>query len=243
MTPFLRGLVRAVSETFVLPGPVLEVGSYRVEGQDELADLRPFFAGRRYLGLDARPGRGVDLVGDVERLPLADASIGTVLVLDTFEHVPRFWRGFEEVQRVLRPDGALLVASPFYFHLHGFPSDYWRFTPQAFEVLLEPYPSRIIGWQGPARRPGHVWTLAFREGRPPIRPEEHAAYEERMRQYARQPLPWRRRLRYLLGRWLFGSRPFAPFLERERWRSRCVNHQPAARLRNSAPSFLCAADW
>jgi len=243
MTPFLRGLVRAVAETFALPGPVLEVGSYRVEGQDELADLRPFFAERTYIGLDARPGRGVDLAGDVERLPLADAAVGTVLALTTFEHVPRFWRGFEEVRRVLRPDGALLVASPFYFHLHGYPSDYWRFSPQALELLLASYPSRVVGWQGPSRRPAHVWALAFREGRAPIRLEEHAAYQERMRRYAREPLPWGRRLRYLLGRWLFGSRPFAPFLEREKWRSRCVNHRPAAAARAETPSYARAAGW
>jgi ubiquinone/menaquinone biosynthesis C-methylase UbiE len=55
-----------------------------------------------------RPGPGVDLVADVEALPQADGSVGTVLALSTFEHVPHFWRGMAEVQRVLRPDGALL---------------------------------------------------------------------------------------------------------------------------------------
>src|SRR5262249_33431399 len=117
MSPFLRGLVRAVAETFTLPGPILEVGSYVVAGQEGLADLRPLFPGRCYVGLDRRPGPGVDLVADVEKLPLADASIGTVLALGTFEHVQRFWTGLDEVRRVLRPDGALLLACPFYFHL------------------------------------------------------------------------------------------------------------------------------
>jgi SAM-dependent methyltransferase len=227
MNLFMRGLVRAVAETFNLPGPVLEIGSYQVQGQEDLADLRPFFPGHAYVGLDVRPGPGVDLLADVECLPQADASVGTVLALGTFEHVPRFWRGFAEIERVLRPDGALLVACPFYFHLHAYPSDYWRFTPDALELLLSGYPSKILGWHGPDRRPANVWALAFRAGRPAVTPAEYARYERLLWEYARMPLRWTKRVRYHLGRWLCGRGPFAPYLDRDRWRSKCVNH-PAA---------------
>ena len=44
-----------------------------------------------------------------------------------------------------------------------------------------------------------------------------------MDEHAREPLPWLRRLRYQLGRVLCGRRPFAPYLDRERWDSRCLN--------------------
>ncbi len=226
MNRMLRGLVQAVAETFALPGPILEVGSYQVPGQEEIADLRSLFPGRTYIGLDRRAGIGVDLVGDVEELPLADASVGTVLALGTFEHVGRFWRGFEEVRRVLRPDGAVLVASPFYFHIHAHPDDYWRFSPQALELLLEEYPSRLIGWHGPTGRPANVWALAFREKHSPISAAEYAAYRARMAQHARMPLSWRRRLRYQIGRFLCGSGPFAPYLHREQWQSHYVNAPP-----------------
>jgi SAM-dependent methyltransferase len=223
MNAFLHGLARAVAETFSLPGPILEIGSYQVPGQEEIGNLRPYFAGRTYLGLDMRPGPGVDLVADVEALPQPDGSVGTVLALSTFEHVPHFWRGFQEVRRVLRPDGALLVACPFYFHIHSYPSDYWRFTPEALKLLLADYPSKIIGWHGPRTRPANVWALAFGAGRPPISAEEYRHYQARMNQYARLPLPWHRRLRYQLGRVLCGRRPFAPFLDRESWQSECLN--------------------
>jgi SAM-dependent methyltransferase len=225
MNLFLRGLVRAVAETFALPGPILEVGSYRVPGQEDLADLRPLFPGREYVGLDVRLGPGVDVIGDVEELPYPDGSVGTVLALSTFEHVRRFWRGFAEVHRVLRSDGALLVACPFYFHIHEYPDDYWRFTPGALEMLLEPYPSKVLGWHGPETRPANVWSLAFREDRGPVTAEEYAQYQARMKAYARLPLARLRRLRYLLGRALFGRRPFAPYLDRERWQTRCLNRR------------------
>lgn len=217
MNRFLNGMARAVLETFDLPGPVLEVGSFQVPGQEEVADIRPMCNGKPYLGLDMRRGKGVDVVGNIERLPFADASLGCVLALSTFEHVQRFWTGFDEVRRVLRPDGALLVACPFHFHIHSYPSDYWRFTPEALRLLLADYPNRIIGSHGPKTRPANVWALAFREAGPTITPAQLARYEELMALYAREPLPLMRRLRYTMGRWLCGSRPFAPWLQRDEW--------------------------
>ncbi len=226
MTPFLHGMVRAVAESFDLPGPILEVGAYQVPGQEAIADLRPLFPGKRFIGLDERPGPGVDAVGDVTDLPYADGSFGTVLALSTFEHVPHFWRGFDEVRRVLRPDGALLVACPFHFHIHNHPSDYWRFTPSALELLLDDYPSKIVGWHGPDTRPANVWALAFREGRRAITRAEHKHYQEQMSRHARMPLPWLRRLRLQLGRLLFGSGHFAPLLLRDRWQTRLLKGTP-----------------
>jgi SAM-dependent methyltransferase len=227
MNLFLNGVARAVAESFELPDPILEIGSFQVPGQEAIADLRSLFPGKSYAGLDLRPGPGVDRVGNVEALPFPDASVGTVIAMNTFEHVRHFWRGFEEVYRVLRPDGALLISCPFYFHLHDYPSDYWRFSPEAFEVLLRDYPVRIIGRHGPAKRPANIWAVAFREDRPPITRAEFEHYRRLVRRYAHQPLSWRRRARYRLGRLLCGRGPFAPYLDQERWETECRSLSPS----------------
>jgi SAM-dependent methyltransferase len=147
--------------------------------------------------------------------------VGTVIAMNTLEHVPRFWRGFDEIYRVLRPDGVLLVSCPFYFHIHSFPSDYWRFSPEALELMLEKYPNKIVGRHGPARRPASVWAVAFRENRPAVTAQQFERYRSLLSRYARQPLSWDRQLRYRVGRWLCGRRPFAPYLDRERWETEC----------------------
>jgi SAM-dependent methyltransferase len=221
MNRFLYGVARAVAETFDLPEPILEIGSYQVAGQEDLANLRSLFPGKEYLGIDARPGPGVDHVADVQELPFVDGSFGTVIAMSTFEHVPRFWRGFEEVRRVLRPDGAFLVSCPFYFYIHCYPADYWRFTPQALELLLEGYPSKVLGWHGPTKRPANVWALALAEQAAPITGEQFDQYRERLGQYGRQPLSWGRQLRYRLASLLCGRGPFAPYLEQEQWETQC----------------------
>lgn len=219
MNHFLHGVARAITETFTVPEPVLEVGAYQVRGQ-EAVGLRSLFPGREYVGIDMRPGPGVDCVADVEDLPHADRSVGTVITFNTFEHVRCFWRGFEEIHRVLRPDGALIVSCPFHFHIHNYPHDYWRFTPAAFEFLLDRYPSKIIGWHGARQRPASIWAVAFREERQAITPEQYARYRQLVAKYAREPRrSWTRRLRYRVASLLCGRGPFAPYLDHDLWDS------------------------
>src|SRR5436309_1699739 len=62
MNRFLRGVARATIESFALPDPVLEIGSYQVEGREDVIDLRGLFPGRPYTGVDFRAGPRVDLV-------------------------------------------------------------------------------------------------------------------------------------------------------------------------------------
>jgi SAM-dependent methyltransferase len=223
MNHLLRGMVRAVSETFFLPGPILEIGAYLVPGQEHIANLRELFPGRDYLGMDMRAGPGVDLAARVEAIPCANASVGAVLALNTFEHVQRFWKGLDEIKRVLRPGGALLLSCPFYFHIHNHPNDYWRFTPAALESLLEDYPAKIIGWHGSKKRPVHVWALAFREGRGPITGAEFERYQTLLHRYAREPRSWKRSLAYRVASWFLGRGPFAPYLENNRVETVCLN--------------------
>jgi SAM-dependent methyltransferase len=161
-----KAFCRLVAETFECPGPVYEFGSYQVEGQVDYADLRSFFAGREYVGCDMRPGPGVDRVEDVSALGLADAAVGTVLCVETFEHVFEVRRAFDEVFRVLKPGGLFLITSPLNFRIHGYPDDYWRMTPSCLRRMLEPYAARLTGFQGYHAFPHSVMALAAKAPAP-----------------------------------------------------------------------------
>ena len=227
MNRFLFGVARAVTETFTLPEPVVEIGSYQVTGQEGVR-LRSLFPGRDFTGVDMRAGPGVDCVANVESLPQPTGSVGTVISMSTFEHVRQFWKGFEEVRRVLRPDGVFVVACPFFFRIHNYPHDYWRFTPAAFESLLESYPSKIIGWHGARQRPSNVWAVAFKPDRAAITPEQFARHRMLVQHYAYEPAgslsrPWL----YPLASMLCGRGPFASYLDRNRWDAVCLNASEA----------------
>lgn len=127
----LRWVQRTVAEHDLAMCSVLEVGSYDVNGS-----VRQFFHGP-YTGIDTREGPGVDKVADAHDLPFGDNEFEVVVSTEMLEHDPAFWLSVPEMVRVLVPGGWLLVtARGIGFAQHDFPSDYWRFTPEAFRVLL-----------------------------------------------------------------------------------------------------------
>ncbi len=222
MNPFIAGVASAALETFDLPEPILEVGSYLVEGQAEIANLRQRLPGKDYVGIDFRPGPGVDSVENVEALPREDNSVGTVLAFNVFEHVERFWLGFEEVARVLRPDGLFIVSCPFHFRVHNHPSDFWRFTPVAMQSLLASFPTKIIGYHGSAKRPIHVWAIAAGPDYPKVTAQQHQAFQGRIQNLAPQPIAWSKRLRFRAAAMLCGRSFLAPKLESNQFQSELI---------------------
>lgn len=160
MRDHTKAFCRLVADTFDCPGPVYEFGSYQVEGQLDYADLRSLFPNRDYVGCDMRAGPGVDRVEDVSAMTLSDGGAGTVLCIETFEHVFEVRRAFDEVFRVLRPGGLFVITSPLNFRIHGYPDDYWRMTPQCLRRMLQPYAGRLVGFQGYPKFPHTVMALA-----------------------------------------------------------------------------------
>jgi SAM-dependent methyltransferase len=158
----VRAFVEIATKVFGLGGPVYEFGSYQVEGQRERADLRPLFAGQRYVGCDMRPGPGVDRVEDLARLKLANETAQTILCIETLEHVFEVRRAIDEMLRVLAPGGAILITVPLDFPLHDYPSDYWRLTPSCLSRLLAPLGATIVGWQGVEEYPHTVFGLGIK---------------------------------------------------------------------------------
>jgi hypothetical protein len=134
--PITRAFVSDLAAVVELPDPVVEFGSLHVEpGQD--GDLRPLFAGRDFTGTDLRPGPGVDRVEDLRALSLADGSVGTAICLDTLEHCEDPPAACRELARVAARDGGVCVlSSVMLFGIHGYPSDYFRFTPEGMRSLL-----------------------------------------------------------------------------------------------------------
>jgi SAM-dependent methyltransferase len=161
-----KAFARLVAETFDCPGPVFEFGSYQVEGQEGYANLRALFPGRDYVGCDMRPGPGVDRVEDVTAIRLPDHSAGTVLCIETFEHVFEVRRAFDEVFRILKPGGVFVITSPLNFRIHAYPDDYWRMTPSCLRRMLEPYGARVSGYQGYQAFPHTVMGLGIKSPAP-----------------------------------------------------------------------------
>lgn len=162
MRTITRSFTEMVEKTYPLPAPIVEIGSRQVEGHPELADLRPVFPDKRFIGCDMLPGAGVDQVEDIHALTFADESVGTVIALDTLEHVKNPFRAMEEIHRVLIPEGVVIITSVMLCEIHGYPHDYWRFTPQGFEVLLENFSCYRVYYDMPEKYPRSVFGVGFK---------------------------------------------------------------------------------
>jgi ubiquinone/menaquinone biosynthesis C-methylase UbiE len=134
----------------------------------------------------------VDRVEDVTAISLPDASAGTVLCIETFEHVFEVKRAFDEVFRVLKPGGIFIITSPLNFRIHGYPDDYWRMTPSCLKRQLSPYAARLTGYQGYHSFPHTVMGIGVKA---PHEPDCHEKLERVVEGYT----AWLRRARQSLS--------------------------------------------
>ncbi len=148
MRPGIRIFAEEAIAALPLAEPIVEIGGRPAEGQEDIGDLRGLCAGKEYITCDIQPGPTVDRVEDVHALTFDDGSVGTVLTFDTLEHVADPIRAVQEIHRVLRPGGAVAMSSVMFFPIHAHPWDFWRFTPEGFDRLLEPFESRLVMAQG-----------------------------------------------------------------------------------------------
>jgi SAM-dependent methyltransferase len=88
------------------------------------------------VALDIRRGSGVQVLGDAQALGLADAVFDVVLCTEVLEHLPEPQTALDEMFRVLRPSGTLLLTTRFLFPIHDAPHDYFRFTKYGLRYLL-----------------------------------------------------------------------------------------------------------
>ncbi len=163
MRNVIRDFVKIVSETLPTLGPIYEFGSFQVAGQEDLANLRPFFQGMKYVGTDLREGPGVDVILNVHDIDLPSESVGTILCLDTLEHVEYPRKAIDELTRILKPGGMLVISSSMDFPIHDFPYDFWRFTPDGFKSLLKPYSETFVGSAGNDESPHTVVGIGFKD--------------------------------------------------------------------------------
>ena len=177
MRQTIKDLVSIVAATIPIRGPIYEFGALQVPGQEGFADLRQYFPKKKYVGADMREGPGVDKLLDLHDIDLPSESVGTILCFDTLEHVEYPHQALEQIHRILKPDGIAVISSVMDFHIHDYPYDYWRFTPEAFKSILKPFAVSFVGFAGREDFPHTVIGIGFKGTLPPLS-EFNKMYEE-----------------------------------------------------------------
>jgi len=146
-------------------------------------ELRPYenlFIGKDYKAGGYEPELiygeyNCDLHTDIESLPFENDSIDAIICLEVLEHVKNPFKAADEIKRVLKPGGLLLLTTPFLLGYHGksknysdkethshaeYP-DFWRFTHEGLEYLFKDFSSiKVEVMNGPVEVGLMVFNLS-----------------------------------------------------------------------------------
>ena len=125
-------------------GRLLDVGCGNRPYQQIFSDRVSAYVGVEY-GRE-RYARA-DVWGDALCLPFASESFDTVLCNQVLEHVPEPQQVMNELTRVLRGDGCLILTAPHIWELHEVPHDYFRYTPYGLQHLAEQAGLEVVSVQ------------------------------------------------------------------------------------------------
>jgi SAM-dependent methyltransferase len=114
-------------------GEVLDIGAGR--------DLLRRMAGaqvKRWVSMDFDlRSATIDVQGDAHALPFPDASFDCIVCADVLEHLQNPELALEEMYRVLRSQGVLIISVPFFLNLHEEPYDFGRYSIYGLRSLLQ----------------------------------------------------------------------------------------------------------
>ena len=123
-------------------GRLLDVGC----GEKPFESIfRPYVT--EYVGVEYTPTFGAtqtsarstkpDFLYDGKTLPFEAQSFDTVISIQVLEHTPDPQHLLNEMARVVKKDGVVLVCVPFSFRLHEEPNDYFRYTLHGLRSMFD----------------------------------------------------------------------------------------------------------
>ncbi len=126
-----------------LAGPldVLDLGG-RIQPYRPLIDAKT----QLYVGVDLQFEGMVDVIGNVQSLPFAGNSVDLVICTDTLQYVPDAAAAVEEMRRVLKPGGVLLLSTRGVYPEHH--DELWRFLPDGLRYMARRFASVETAYEG-----------------------------------------------------------------------------------------------
>jgi len=102
----------------------------------------PHFRKATVKTLDIDPESGANYIADLcqnNSQVIADNSFDIIVCTEVLEHTLQPFDAVNEMYRMLKPGGLVLVSAPYDFRIHGPLPDCWRFTEHGLRALFKEY--------------------------------------------------------------------------------------------------------
>ena len=119
-------------------GRVLDVGGRNADSPGGRWIRMLSVGGGTIVSTDIAPEHGPDVVDDIARSALPDASFDGIFCISILEHVPDYRAAVGHMRRILAPGGEILLYVPFCYPFHD-RTDHHRFTFTELARLMEGY--------------------------------------------------------------------------------------------------------
>lgn len=96
-----------------------------------------FYQYKTLMKMDVEKSDNVDVVGIAEEIPFPAERFDSVVSTQVFEHISNPEKAAQEIYRVLKRGGTLILTVPQTNELHSEPYDYWRYTKFGLTELFE----------------------------------------------------------------------------------------------------------
>ena len=108
----------------------------------EVGDLLGDYARRQGFAVtsfDIDEKYGPDMLGDICAYDFGETAFDVIVLSEVLEHVHSPHLAIENIHRVLKNEGRLILTVPFIFPIHERPHDYFRYTRYGLEFLLREF--------------------------------------------------------------------------------------------------------
>lgn len=95
----------------------------------------------RHIGVDLNPSSNriqtIDVLAGAYLTSLGPASCSTILCTEVFEHLEEPATALREMNRILKPQGIVILTVPFFWPIHEAPRDFYRYSEFGLRYLFE----------------------------------------------------------------------------------------------------------
>lgn len=117
---------------------VLELGTLRWEADRATHHAQWLPEAAAHVRSDIKAGIDVDVPADAHQLVdvFGRNRFHAAIAVSVWEHLERPWVAADELHRVMRPGGVAYVCTHHTFPVHGYPSDFTRWTDEGLRALF-----------------------------------------------------------------------------------------------------------